>query len=185
MALPASPTTVSRYLGHLFDRNTVRGTSLRPYVAAIGTQHRRFGMDDPTKYPLVVATRQDYMANDARRGLGPPLRSALLPAEQAKVALRRALSYTSRNTLVRWGIIAVGFLLCARPTSIRSLRRCDVSFDLNVIKVKITQFKYGERGTSLRIALRIPYQSTRSDPIVDLIRRLCRAAPSGTSHLFA
>lgn len=53
LTLPANPELICCYLGYLL---TVRGRSIRPYVAAIGSQHRRHGLQDPTKHPLVMST---------------------------------------------------------------------------------------------------------------------------------
>lgn len=54
----------------------MRCGSLRPYVASIGYQNRSYGLEDPTKDPLVVSTKQGYLENDATRADGHPERSA-------------------------------------------------------------------------------------------------------------
>lgn len=89
--LPATATTVSCYLGFVLDKGTVGGGSLRPCVAAIGKQHRRLGMRDPTNHPMVVATRKGYFANDSARATGAPWYSDTLPVEYAAQRILRAL----------------------------------------------------------------------------------------------
>lgn len=37
-------------MGHLFEASTVHGTSLMPYVAAIGAQNRQFALSDPAAH---------------------------------------------------------------------------------------------------------------------------------------
>jgi hypothetical protein len=75
IALPASPATVCAYLGTLLEGRRLRGTSIRPYIAAIGTQHRRLALADPTLHTLVLTARRGFAAADARRRTGAPLRS--------------------------------------------------------------------------------------------------------------
>lgn len=174
-ALPAAPATVACYVGHLFGQGTVRGGSIRPYVAAIAAQHRRSGFSDPTQDPLVTSTRRGYLANDAARSAGPPMRSAPLPAACAEQALMRALAASSRRDMQRWGVVALGFLLCARPTSLRMLRGGDVQFRDCEVTIQMVHFKYGESGSAPRIALRIPV-SPPADPVYRLLRALSVAA---------
>lgn len=127
-SLPATPVTVACYVGHLYGKGTMRGGSLRPYLAAIGSQHRRFGLPDPVTDPMVAATGQGYVANDAARSGGPPRRVAPLPAPCALHALQLALRAVDAKEIQRWGLVALGFLVCSRPTSIRVIRRCDLQF---------------------------------------------------------
>lgn len=78
--LPPTYSPVSGYLGYILDKGTMFGGSLRPYIGAVGNQHLRSGMKDPTKHPQVVATRQGYIAIDAAMTAGPPLQSSTLPS---------------------------------------------------------------------------------------------------------
>jgi hypothetical protein len=78
-ALPASPATVCAYLGTLFGGGRLRGTSIHPYIAAIGAQRRRLSLVAPTSHTLVVMARRGFAAADARRRTGAPLRSAAHP----------------------------------------------------------------------------------------------------------
>lgn len=141
-------------------------------------------MVDPTRDPLVVAPCQGHLSNDVKRGYRPPLRSALLPSEKVEWALQHALQSNSHHTLKRWGILVAGFLICSRPTNIRYLRRCDIQFDENSITVQITHCKCGERGTSPRIALRIPYYTTE-DAVIKLVQRLFIDAPTLLTYIFS
>jgi hypothetical protein len=65
-ALPASPATVTAYLDTLFDGGRMCGSFFRPYVTAIGAQHRRLALADPTAHTLVA------MAPRLRHGRRPP-----------------------------------------------------------------------------------------------------------------
>lgn len=185
-ALPALPYTISCYIGTLFTHGTIRGGSLRPYVAATGTQHFRFGLQEPCTDPLVVATRQVYRRQDAARTSGAPLRSATLPAPLAARALHITLASPSTRDLQHWGLIALGFLLCGHPTSIRNLCRLDVKLAEDDITLQMRVFKYGETGFTPRIALRIPLGSgpETAGCIYTLIASLVRATTAPHFWLF-
>ncbi len=122
-ALPAEPKTIVCYLGVLFEEGRVAGGSLRPYVAAVGSHHRRCGFSDPTATPIVRSARQGYRSMDASRRRGPPSRSAPFPAELAEQALKNCITATRAQDIQLWGLVTVGFLICARPTSVRNIRR--------------------------------------------------------------
>lgn len=110
-ALPATPVTVSCYVDDLYSKGTIRGGSLRPNLAAIGLQHRRYGLLDPTKDAFVASTRQGYVLNDAARAGGPPERSTLLSAECTLRSVHLALAAPGPAGLQKWGVVALGFLL--------------------------------------------------------------------------
>lgn len=185
-ALPATPVTICSYLGHLFLRSAVRGGSLRPYLSAIAAKHSISGFASPLTDPLVLNTRKGYIAEDARRVTGPPERSAPLPARVAAIALQRALASPfpptdaeSFTQLRANGLLALNFLLCARPASIRELMTGDVRFLAQGPRIEITlrRFKYGETGVVPRIAIRVPIVDD-ADPVAALLRRLVAAAPA-------
>lgn len=114
-------------------------------MAAIGTQHRRLGLQDLCTDPLVVATRKGYRTKDAAHTFGAPLRSAALPAQLAARALHMDLSSLSTRGLRHWGLIDVDFLLFVRPTSIRSFCRQDLKLAEADITLQLHVFKYGEK----------------------------------------
>jgi hypothetical protein len=83
------------HIGSLFEAGSVRGQSIRPYVVAIGAQHRRFVQSAamahelvklaqhrrfvqsvPTAHELVKLARRGVAAAEYRRRSGEPLRSA-------------------------------------------------------------------------------------------------------------
>jgi hypothetical protein len=166
-ALPASPATVCAYLGTLFDGGRLRGTSIRPYVAAIGAQHRRLALNDPTAHTLVALARRGFAAADARRRTGAPPRSAAYPAEAALHCLHAALRASDSATLRYWAAVAVGFLISARPASIAGLTPDAVRLSPNAVLLELRVFKYGTSGHAPRVSLYIP---TAGEP--DPIRRL-------------
>lgn len=92
VSIPATPATVSCYLSFFFDKVTICDGSIRPYIAAIGAQHRHCGLSDPTDDPLVSSTKLGYVSNYATHQQGAPLRSIPLPATMTLRALHRALS---------------------------------------------------------------------------------------------
>ncbi len=69
------------------------------------------------------------------------------------------------------GLVAVGFLICARPTSVRNIRCNDIALSHNEVQIQLTTYKYGTSGSAPRIALRIPLLGP-SDPIRSLFSRL-------------
>jgi hypothetical protein len=169
--LPASPATVCAYLGTLFDGGRLRGTSIRPYVAAVGAQHRRLALDDPTAHNLVVMARRGFAAADARRRTGAPLRSAAYPAHAALHCLHAALRAAHGATLRYWAAVAVGFLISARPASIAGLTPDAVRLTPDAVLVELRVFKYGTSGYAPRVSIRIPTAGT-SDPICRLFHLL-------------
>jgi hypothetical protein len=182
-ALPASPATVCVYLGTLFDGGRLRGTSIRPYVAAIGAQHRRLALADPTSHNLVALARRGFAAADARRRSGAPLRSAAYPANAALHCLNAALGAVTSVTLRFWAAVAVGFLISARPASIAGLTAAAVRLTPEAVLVELTVFKYGTSGSAPRISLYIP-TAGEPDPIRLLFRRLLADATSPDASWF-
>lgn len=117
---------------------------------------------------------------------GAPERSAPLPANLAATALQRALhspsppmDAVSLTTLRSYGLLALNFLLCARPASIRELMSSDIRFNAEGTRVEVVlrRFKYGETGVVPRIPIRVPIADD-VDPIATLLRRLVAAAPA-------
>jgi hypothetical protein len=170
-ALPASLATVCAYLGTLFDGGRLRGTSIRPYVATIGAQHRRLALADPTSHTLVGLARRGFAAADARRSTGAPLRSAAYPAHAALYCLNAALAAASSAELRFWAAVAVGFLICTRPASLAGLTPDAVRLEPAAIQVELRVFKYGTSGHAPRVALYLPTEGA-SDPIHRLFGRL-------------
>jgi hypothetical protein len=166
-ALPASPATVCAYLGTLFDGGRLRGTSLRPYVASIGAQHRRLSLEDPTSHALVAMIRRGFAAADARRRTGAPPRSAAYPAHAALHCLATAIRAETSVTLRYWAAVAIGFLICARPASIAGLTPDAVRLSPDAVLVELRVFKYGTSGYAPRVSIYIP---TSGEP--DPVRRL-------------
>jgi hypothetical protein len=78
----------------------VRGQSIRPYLAAIGAQHRRIAIPDPTVRNLFQLKRRGFAAADTRGRSGAPMRSAAYLAAAA-VSESRVLRY--------WAVVSVCF----------------------------------------------------------------------------
>lgn len=74
------------------------------------------------------------------------------------------------------GLLALNFLICARPASVRELLATDVRIKEDVIEVQLRRFKYAETGVVPRIALRIPLTGPY-DEIGQLFSRLVTSAP--------
>ena len=169
-ALPASPASVCAYLGTLFDGGRLRGTSLRPYVAAIGAQLRRLDLPDPTSHTLLALARRGFAAADDRRRSGAPPRSAAYPADAALHCLHAALRAVTSVALRFWASVAVGFLISARPASIDALNAAAVRLTPEAALIELTVFKYGTSGSAPRVSLHIP-TAGEQDPIRRLFRR--------------
>jgi hypothetical protein len=155
--LPATTATIFAYLGTLFDGGRLRGTSVRPYVAANGAQHSRLGLIDPTAHSLVQMARRGIAAADAQRRTGDLLRSAAYPADAALFCLRAALRPGLTATALRyWAVVAVDFLITARPASILGLSPDSLRISSDAVYVELRVFKYGTSGFAPRVAVRIP-----------------------------
>ena len=181
VAAPATPATIVAYLGYLFERGTVRGGSIRPYLAAMAAKHHILGLRNPTADGQVAQTRQGFRARDARRASGPPQRSAPLPAAVTAHALSVALESSSHGKLQRFGLRALTFLLCSRPGSTRELQRQDLDFSSSpgAVGVQMRRYKYAETGVIPRLAIRVPIHG-QNEPIGLLLHPLAdAAAPSG------
>jgi integrase len=185
--MPAAPATVACYLGILYASGRVRGGSIRPYLGAIGSQHRRCGFVDPTDDPLVQSTRRGYRACDQARVGAPATRSGPLHARCALRALQLALSSEPPAHLQYWGLVALGFLLCSRPTAVRLLERDDVDVQLHAITLQMRIFKGSETGVVPRVAIRIPIPAVPGpahDPVYRLVARLVAATSPAAPRLF-
>ena len=62
LSMPASSATICAYLGYMYDRGSVRGGSIRPYIAAMAAKHRTMGLPDPTTTRQVSHTRRGVLA---------------------------------------------------------------------------------------------------------------------------
>lgn len=91
------------------------------------------------------------------------MRSAPRPAECAFRALQLATA-PDYPGLQRRGVVALGFLVFARPTSLHFLCRFHLRFAAAEFTLQLVTFKYGESGSSPQIALRIPFPAT-ADPV--------------------
>jgi hypothetical protein len=180
---PCPPATVCACLGTLFEGRRLRGTSIRPYNASIGTQHRRLALADPTSHTLVVMARRGFAAADARRRTGAPPRSAAYPAAAALHFLYAALRAPTSLRLRYWATVAVGFLISARPASVVGLTPDAVRLSSDAVLVEFRVFKYDTSGHNPRVSLYIPTWG-ESDPIRWLFRLLLAAAPRSSSPWF-
>jgi hypothetical protein len=170
-ALPSSPATVGSYLRTLFEGERLRGTSLRPYVAAIGAQHLRLALPDPISHVLLAMARRGLASADARRRGGAPPRSAAYPAGVALSCLRVALRAETTVLLRYWAAVTVGFLLSARPASICGLSADEVRLEHDGVLVELRVLKYGSSGFSPRVAICIPAEG-ESDEVRGRISKL-------------
>lgn len=111
------------------------------------------------------------------------MRAARLSATCALKALRLGWAAPDTRILQQWGVVVVGFVIFTRPTSVRLIRRCDISFNPTEVTLQMNNFKYGERGSSPRIPVHILFPS-RPDPLYDLLWKLADAATFPDAYLF-
>ena len=109
-SLPASSTTVARYISHLFDKGTIAAVSLHQYLWPIARAHEDLGL--PSPFDRVVAS--------LRTGF-QKLR-AVAPAAAGRRSLQRV-------PLPAPALLAVFSPRCARPARVRlgaraRVRRC-------------------------------------------------------------
>jgi hypothetical protein len=167
---------VCAYLGTLFEGGSIRGQSLRPYVAAIVAQHRRLVLPDPIFHELVKLARRGFAAAEDRCCSGAPLRSAAYPAAAAEFCLNRALTATDIPALRFWAVVSVGFLLSARPASVLALSYDAIRVSATAVMLELPVFKYGESGFSPLESLFIPTAGA-NDSIRSLFLRLLESTP--------
>lgn len=68
-ALPASPSTVLRYIGHLAGEGMVHVDSVQPYLSCINTAHVAVGLDPPGNGPAIAQARKGW--RQRLRHIGP------------------------------------------------------------------------------------------------------------------
>lgn len=117
---------------------------MRPYLAFISAQHQRLALPDPTSSSLVRSDRLGFVASDAvRRSCAPP-RASPYPTTAVLFCLESALHpFTSRETVVVWASVVVGFLTCARLSSIYALNKQYVVLETESVNFQLRVFKYG------------------------------------------
>jgi hypothetical protein len=108
-------------------------------------------------------------------------------AVRAVRALQLALSSEAAARLQYWGLVALGFVLCSRPTAVRLLERDDIDVQLHDIAMQMRTLKDSETSTVARVAFRIPIQAVPGpthDPIYRLLARLVAATSLVAPQLF-
>jgi hypothetical protein len=94
---------------------------------------------------------------------------------RASRAATRAQQRDSSAFLQYWGLVALGFLLCSRPTAVCLLDRDDIDVQLHAITLQKRTFKGSETGAVPRVAIRIPIPvvpGPAHDPVYRLVTRL-------------
>jgi hypothetical protein len=145
--LPEIPATIS---ASFFEGGRLRSSSIRPYIAAIGAQHSRIALSDPTSSAPVVLARRGFAAADAHHRASATLRSTAYPAAAALSCLGSALRSGSSADLRYWGVICLVFLLSARPASFLALTADSVRLAPDAVYSELRSFKYGTSGFAAR-----------------------------------
>lgn len=124
-ALPASSSTVGRYVALLWLKGSVKPSSARTYLAPIRKRHHAAGFPNPCATDL-VAEALDGFNHGWPDAHGTRLKGVALPAA---VAWRLAqLAYLSRDNLIHQRLTAVvcHYSMCRRAKEVLNLKAADV-----------------------------------------------------------
>jgi hypothetical protein len=164
--LHASVETVRCYLGYLFRKGRITGTSTRLYLAATHTVHVRAGLTSLTHDPIITFLRAGFKCATTDRFASRP-RSMALPAALGALAFRQALQAPWPTPVTA---IAVGFFLALSPMSIRGLYQDDINLTRSAVFFRLRSEKGNTDQCTDRV-LRVPVLPS-SDPVLALYTRL-------------
>jgi len=194
-ALPASTTTVLRWILHLFREDRVHGTSIQPYLSAINRVHRDLGLAAPADGHLVATARRGFVrlhttAPVPRPGeVTAPTRSQRtpVPAIVALRAVQHGLRTNDDYVRTCCAIVVHAFLFASRASS--------------VVGIPISAYEFHPDGSLLfredarktggpSRVLCVPHTPTNTGHPVDLLRRhhdqrlrSCRQQHSRPDHV--
>lgn len=164
-ALPASSSTVGRYVAYLWLRGTVQPSSARTYLSPIRKRHLDAGFSNPCATDLVAEALDGFTNAWLDRHGAKPKRVAL----PASVAWRLAmLAFSSPDHLLRLRLTAVvsHFVMCRRAKDVLNLTAADVRLSADGgLSFQITRSKTdAKRPGGERIAHTYPRSSFASVP---------------------
>jgi hypothetical protein len=124
--LPASPSTVLLYAGHLASEGSIQATTAQPYFSAINTYHDLLGFPKPAvDFPPLHRFRVGWQRLQQPVGPAAPLQLAMRAS--SAVALARHLSAEMSLPRLRPLLFVVlGFLTMLRPDSLLSVLDADI-----------------------------------------------------------
>lgn len=125
-SLPASQTTVLRYVMHLYREDRVHGSSIQPYLSAINRVHRDLNLPAPADGHLVATAKRGFVrlherAPVSRPGdVSAPTRSirSPVPAALAFRALQHGLATSDDFVRICCAVVIHAFLFAARASSV-------------------------------------------------------------------
>lgn len=125
-ALPASPTTVGRYVAYQWLKGTVQPSSVRTYLSPIRKRHLAAGHPNPCSSDLVTEAMAGFTNAWLDAHGSKPKRVALPAALAWQLA---ALAFSSPDPTLRLRLTAVvgHFFMCRRARDIMSLAAADIS----------------------------------------------------------
>lgn len=179
-ALPASSSTVGRYVAYLWLQGTVQPSSARTYLSPIRKRHIAAGYPNPCASDL-VAEALDGFTNAWLDAHGAKPKRVALPAD---IAWRLAqLAYASPDRVVRLRLTAVvsHFLMGRRAKDVLNLKADDVRLSADGgLSFQITRSKTdAKRPGGERIAHTYPptgFSSVPDLPVLLLRRALANHA---------
>lgn len=124
--LPASDATVERYLAFLIEEGRVAAENFPQYLAAVRTVHRDLCFPAPeSRIMSLVVSGGKHL----QKALHPAEESFPLPAAAALQFLRAGLCTSNLNEVRALAAVVVGFLLCARGSTVQGMRYRDLRID--------------------------------------------------------
>lgn len=124
-ALPASSSTVGRYVVYLWLRGTVQPASARTYLSPIRKRHLAAGFPNPCATDL-VAEALDGFTNEWLDRHGAKPKRVALPASIAWRLARLAFSSPDRLLRLRLTAVVSHFFMCRRAKDVLDLKAADV-----------------------------------------------------------
>lgn len=168
--MPASASTVGRYVAYLWLQGTVQPSSARTYLAPVRKRHLAAGFPNPCASDLVAEALDGFTNAWLDTHGAKPKRIALPAAAAWRLA---QLAYASRDRLVRLRLTAVvsHFFMCRRAQDVLNLRAADVRLSLDGgLSFQITRSKTdAKRPGGERIAHSYPPSSFESVPDLPIL----------------
>lgn len=152
-ALPAAPTTVLRYLGHLAAEGRIHASHLQPYFSAINKRHLDLQLPPPALGPSLATARRGLAL--AQREVAETTQRLPLPASSALAVLWCGLHTSDDHVLRCCTSLVFNFLFGCRPATGAAMRASDVSVTADEFCLRLETEK--QRPTELeRRVLHVP-----------------------------
>ena len=177
LALPADPSTVLAFLGHLAQRGTVAASNVRPYLAAIGDRHLDLQLANPTLGRAISKVIDGWQRLQREAVVHAP--RTFLPAEPILALLHVGLSLPDPDLLRACTCSVISFVCGIRALSAANILFEDVVLGPASLSVLLRHEKRGRTVERRQISLPLPWLGA----IASLWQRwsLCRSTLFATT----